>query len=76
MKRLQLIALAMIAGSISCTPGLEASRSLSTLHLKIINTGTNPTGVLTVDFPRPDLLPGTRSMRFIRPARTANKPFS
>ena len=54
MKRLQLIALAMIAGSISCTlRASEASRSLSTLHLKIINTGTNPTGVLTVDFHDP-----------------------
>lgn len=54
MKRLQLIALAMIAGSISCTlRASDASRSLSTLHLKIINTGTNPTGVLTVDFHDP-----------------------
>ena len=54
MKRLQLIALAMIAGSISCTlRASDTSRSLSTLHLKIINTGTNPTGVLTVDFHDP-----------------------
>lgn len=54
MKRLQLIALAMIAGSISCAlRASDAPRSRATLHLRIVNTGTDPTGVLTVDFHDP-----------------------